>query len=224
MRMATEQQINDITNNNCVEEPIKDLTLRKYFHLIAGCILGACDKNGHITGPDGKLYWWNGERKTQDMRTLDPIYVARMWSDGRGLFTEHFNTNSDKTYGDWENIGPHSQNQWFHEDRLDDVNWFKQCVLGGIGRCGHPTELLTSGNFTPIYHEEADEWTLRFDMFSRNDYYTIKSYIFLRQFKVPAYIYGAQTYLTEKQINALKARGLLQNRDYNTGYYIEESR
>ena len=210
--------INDIIHNNFVENPIEFMTLRKYFEIVNGIILSACDKNGIVRDQFGNT--WYSEFKNQDQRNIDPIAIARSWMDGRGLFSEHFNGNdTNLQYGDWDNLGQHDQNQWYHEDRLDNPCWFKQCVRCGIGAGGHPTECLTVGNIVPVY-ETCECWTIRLGGYRSNDYYVLKAYLFLRKRHIPVYIYGAQKYLTNKQLNRLISEGYFKEKNYKTGYMI----
>lgn len=81
--------INDIVNNNFIENPIEYMTLRKYFDIIHGAILSACDQNGIVRDRFGET--WHTEFKKSDQRNIEPVEIARNWMDGRGLFTEHFN-------------------------------------------------------------------------------------------------------------------------------------
>lgn len=209
--------IQDIKSNNKVEKPIENMTLQVYFDMIKECMLGACDKNGVVIQLWGAN--WVSENRKKDIRNLPSIEVAKTWMDGRGLFTEHFNGqlyNTKKHYGNWENIGQHEQNQWYHEDRLNDPLWFKECV-SVIGHAGHPTECQGCGNFNPVEYEE-NKWYLDFDMFSRSDFYTLKGYLHFKEKNIPAFIYGAQNYLTPKQINKLIEEGYLKEKNYKTGY------
>ena len=218
LKEARKYIINDIIHDNFVENAIMNMTLNMYFYYIHGCILGACDPTtGCITSPYGP---WASSERNLDMRNLTPVAVAKLWTDGRGLFSEHFNSNTETHFGDWKNIGPHEQNQWYHEDRLDDPEWFKECV-SCIGHAGHPTELLTCGNFNPIYHSDG-AWTLEFGTFSRSDYYTLKGYLFLKKRGVPVYIYGAHTYLTPKQQKTLLSCGFLRYYDGYNGYKLSD--
>lgn len=221
LKEARKLIIKDIIYDNFVENPIEFMTLRKYFQVIKGVILSACDKDGVVRDRFGKT--WYGESKNEDQRNIDPIFTAKSWMDGRGLFTEHFNGNTDGTeYGDCPNLSQHDQNQWYHEDRLDNPSWFKQCVLQGIGAAGHPTECLTVGNITPSY-EKCECWTIRLGGAHSSDYYVLKAYLFLRKHNVPVYIYSAQRYLTNKQINRLVSNGYLLEKNYRTGYWVNDN-
>ena len=204
-------------HNNKVEKPIENMTLQIYFDMIKECMLGATDENGVVFYP-WKTNWVSKNRK-KDIRNLPSIEVAKTWMDGRGLFTEHFNGQlygNKQHYGNWENIDQHEQNQWYHKDRLDDPLWFKECV-SVIGHAGHPTECQGCGNFNPVEYEE-NKWYLDFDMFSRSDFYTLKGYLHFKEKNIPAFIYGAQNYLTPKQINKLIKEGYLKEKNYKTGY------
>ena len=210
--------IQDIKSNNKVDNPIENMTLQDYFDIIKECILGACDENGKV------IDLWNGNwvttRYNQDIRKVSSIEVAKMWMDGRGLFTEHFNSQlygNKKHYGSWPNINPHEENQWYHEDRLNDPLWFKECI-SVIGHAGHPTECQGCGNFNPVEYD-TDKWYMDFDTFSRSDFYTLKGYLYLKKKGIPAFIYGAQSYLTNKQKEQLKEEGYLKSKDYKTGYF-----
>lgn len=213
--------IADIRSNNKVEHPIMDMTLQDYFNVIKECMLGATDENGVVLHPWGDN--WGSKCRKQDIRLVPPIDVARLWMDGRGLFSEHFNggTYGDKktVYGNWEHLGQHDQNQWYHEERLTDINWFKQCIHGSIGAAGHPTENLGAGNIVPVEFA-PDKWYILFGTFHRGHYYTLKGYLRLKDRGIPAFIYAAHTYLTPKQQTQLQLDGYLMKPDYNTGYYV----
>ena len=209
--------IQDIKSNNKVEKPIENMTLQVYFDMIKECMLGAADENGVVFHPWGDN--WVSKRRKQDIRKVSSVEVARIWMDGRGLFYEHFNGQlygDKKHYGNWPNINSHEQNQWYHEDRLNDPLWFKECV-SVIGHAGHPTECQGCGNFNPVEYEE-NKWYLDFDMFSRSDFYTLKGYLHFKEKGIPAFIYSAQNYLTPKQINKLTEEGYLKQKNYKTGY------
>ena len=178
-------------------DKIHNMTLRMYFDIIKEAMLAVTDENGFVTGPDG--YPWKGDR-SKDIRQQSSIDVAREWMDGRGLFTEHFNGSrysSTKDYGNWENIGQHEQNQWYHEDRLDDTAWFKQCTQCSIGAGGHPCETI-GGSLYPVLLEN-DNWVLIYGIFARASYYMLKAYHHLRKQGIPVYIDGCEAYLTPKQ-------------------------
>lgn len=213
--------IADIRSNNKVEHPIMDMTLQDYFNVIKEIMLGATNSDGVVVDPWGDT--WYTEFKKKDIRIERPIDVAKAWMDGRGLFTEHFNggTYGDKktVYGNWEHLGQHDQNQWYHEERLTDINWFKQCIHGSIGAAGHPTENLGAGNIVPVEFA-PDKWYILFDTFHRGHYYTLKGYLRLKDRGIPAFIYAAHTYLTPSQQTMLQLDGFLANKDYNTGYYV----
>ena len=126
--------------------------------------------------------------------------------DGRGLFTKHFNGNkfkSQQDYGTWEDISDRDQNQWYHEDRLDDINWFKQCTQCSIGTAGHPCECIAAGSIYPVMYEE-DKWFIEFGMFSRSDYYALKAYLRLKKLEIPVFLDNAEMYLTNKQKNLIE--------------------
>lgn len=196
--------IKDIKSNNKVVKPIESMTLQMYFDIIKECMLSAIDKNGVVIHPYGDT--WSSKCRKQDIRKQSSIEVTRNWMDGRGLFTEHFNGNkykAQKDYGTWDNISDREQNQWYHEDRLNDTNWFKQCTQCSIGTAGHPCECLTVGSIYPVMYEE-DKWFIEFGMFSRSHYYTLKAYLRLKKLGIPAFIQGAKMYLTPKQIKQLQ--------------------
>ena len=203
LKEARKLIIQDIKSNNKVNNPICNMTLQDYFDMIKECMLGTCDENGFVVDPF--VCKWSGEAKNQDIRKQSSIKVARAWMDGRGLFTEHFNSQlwaNEKHQGNWNNIGQHDQNQWYHEDRLNDPAWFKECILV-IGHAGHPTEMVTCGNFNP-YEYESNKWCIRFGTFSRCSYYMLKGYLYMKKKGLPIFIDGASNYLTPKQKEALK--------------------
>lgn len=220
LKQARKLIIKDIVNENYVEFPIEYMTLRKYFEIIQGVVFSVCDQNGIVHNQFGKT--WYGDLNTQDQRNIELITLAKIWMDGRGLFTEHFNgMTADTKYGDWPNLGQHDQNQWYHEDRLDDPCWFKQCVLHGIGAAGHPIECLIVGNIYPVY-EKGECWTIRLNGHRTYPYDMFKAYLFLRRHHVPVYIYGAHVYLTPKQQKMLLRNGYLREHNYHTGYYLTD--
>lgn len=211
--------VRDVMFENYIEEPIVFMTLRKYFEMIKEAVLGCCDENGKVITWFG--YEWGKYGK--DIRELDPVEVARSWMDGRGLFTEHFNsqlTKDEHHYGNWPDIDQHEQNQWYHEDRLDDIEWFKECYHV-IGHAGHPTENILFGNFDPVYHGH-DCWTLSFGLFSRSDFYALSAYKYMKEKKLPAYIYAGHSYLTDKEKIKMWCNGYLQDHNFETGYFINE--
>lgn len=219
LALARKYIIEDIKSNNYIEKPIENMTLQVYFDMIKECMLGAADENGVVFHPWGDN--WVSKHRKQDIRKVSSIEVARIWMDGRGLFYEHFNSQlygNKKHYGNWSNINPHEQNQWYHEDRLNDPLWFKECI-SVIGHAGHPTECQGCGNFNPVEYD-TDKWYMDFDTFSRSDFYTLKGYLHFKKIGIPAFIYGAQVYLTPKQIEKLKSEGYLSPGliDYHTGY------
>ena len=75
--------------------------------------------------------------------------------------------------------------------------WFKECILV-IGHAGHPTEMITCGNFNPYEYEE-NKWCMRFGTFSRSSYYMLKGYLYMKKKDIPVFIDGAKEYLTKKQ-------------------------
>lgn len=207
----------DIRSNNKINNPIENMTLQDYFDIVKECMLGCTNENGVVVDQWGEP--WYSDFKKQDMREAPSIEVAKAWMDGRGLFTEHFNSNllkTEKHFGNWPNLDQHEENQWYHEDRLNDPLWFKECVAV-IGHGGHPTEMLSCGNFNPVEYEE-NKWYMSFGTFSRSDFYTLKGYKYLKEKGLPVFIYAAQTYLTPKQIKELKSEGYLLTKDYVTGY------
>jgi len=190
--------IRDIKSNDKVDNPIYNMTLQDYFDMIKECVLGSCDENGIVVDP--YVGNWYGKDKKQDVRKQSSIEVAKAWMDGRGLFTEHFNSSlwkDEKHQGHWDNIDQHDQNQWYHKDRLNDPLWFKECILV-IGHAGHPTEMVTCGNFNPYEYEE-NKWCMRFGTFSRSSYYMLKGYLYMKKKGIPVFIDGAKEYLTKKQ-------------------------
>lgn len=210
--------IQDIKSNNYVENPIENMTLQDYFDIIKECMLAFIDENGVVHDMFGET--WNSEIRKQDIRKLKSKDVSEIWQDGRGLFSIHGNINNyDIKYGEWSDIGKFEDNQWYHEDRLNDKWWFKQCIDGGIGSCGHPTENLMISNINPVEYEK-NKWCISFGTFSRSDFGVLKAYLHLKNKKIPAFIYGAQNYLTPKQINKLVEEGFLKEKDYTTGYWI----
>lgn len=201
--------IKDIKSNNKVDKPIENMTLQVYFDMIKECVLGSCDENGIVIDPYAGN--WYGEAKKQDVRKQSSIEVAKAWMDGRGLFTEHFNSslwNDEKHQGNWDNIDQHDQNQWYHEDRLNDPLWFKECILV-IGHAGHPTEMVTCGNFNP-YEYEPNKWCMRFGTFSRSSYYALKGYLYMKEKGLPVFLDNSKMYLTKKQLNKLKFNGYIK--------------
>ena len=165
LKEARKLIIQDIRSNNKVVQPIENMTLQMYFDIIKESMLGATDENGVVVDPWGNTWW--SENKKIDIRNVPSIEVAKSWMDGRGLFTEHFNGNKYKAqqdYGAWDNISDRDNNQWYHEDRLNDTNWFKQCTQCSIGAGGHPCECLGAGSIYPIMYEE-DKWFIEFGMF-----------------------------------------------------------
>lgn len=199
LKEARKLIIQDITSNEKVDNPICNMTLQDYFDLIKECMLSICNENGLVVDPFNIK--WYSESRNQDIRKQSSIEVAKAWMDGRGLFTEHFNTSIcglfDHHYGTWNSIGPHEQNQWYHEDRLYDPLWFKECVMC-IGHAGHPTEMTTCGNFNPVEYE-PNKWCIRFGTFSRSSYYMLKGYLYMKKKGLPVFIDGAKEYLTIKQ-------------------------
>lgn len=201
--------IKDIKSNNKVDKPIENMTLQIYFDMIKECVLGSCDENGIVIDPYAGN--WYGEAKKQDVRKQPAIEVAKAWMDGRGLFTEHFNSSlwkDEKHQGNWDNIDQHDQNQWYHEDRLNDPLWFKECILV-IGHAGHPTEMVTCGNFNPYEYEE-NKWCMRFGTFSRSSYYALKGYLYMKEKGLPVFLDSSEMYLTKKQLNKLKFNGYIK--------------
>ena len=201
--------IKDIKSNNKVDKPIENMTLQVYFDMIKECVLGSCDENGIVIDPYAGN--WYGEAKKQDVRKQPAIEVAKAWMDGRGLFTEHFNSSlwkDEKHQGNWDNIDQHDQNQWYHEDRLNDPLWFKECILV-IGHAGHPTEMVTCGNFNPYEYEE-NKWCMRFGTFSRSSYYALKGYLYMKEKGLPVFLDSSEMYLTKKQLNKLKFNGYIK--------------
>lgn len=203
LKEARKLIIQDIKSNNKVDNPICNMTLQDYFDLIKECMLSICNENGFVVDPfDIK---WYSESRNQDIRKQSSVEVAKAWMDGRGLFTEHFNSQlwaDEKHQGNWDNIGQHDQNQWYHEDRLNDPLWFRECVQV-IGHAGHPTEMTTCGNFNPVEYE-PNKWCMRFGTFSRCSYYMLKGYLHLKKKGIPVFIDGAQGYLTLKQKEKVK--------------------
>lgn len=194
--------IKDIKSNNKVDNPIENMTLQIYFDMIKECMLGVTDENGVVRNSWGETFL--SENRKRDIRLLSSIEVAKMFMDGRGLFSDHFNSNLTQGkhhYGTWDNIDFNSQNKWYHEDRLNDVEWFKECVLC-IGHAGHPTECLCCGNFNPFMYED-NKWCLIFGTFSRVDYYTLKSYYYMKNNNLPVFIYKPEQYLTNSQLKKL---------------------
>lgn len=190
--------IRDIKSNDAVANPIYNMTLQDYFNIIKEFMLGLCDENGYII--DLYNFGYISSKYKKDLRLCSSEEIARDWMDGRGLFTEHFNSqlySDEKHQGYWDNIGPHDQNQWYHKDRLNDPAWFKECILV-IGHGGHPTETIKAGNFNPYEYEE-NKWCMRFGIFSRSDYYMLKGYLHLKKKGIPVFIDGAKEYLTPKQ-------------------------
>ena len=129
LKEARKLIIQDIKSNNKVVKPIENMTLQMYFDIIKECMLGTTDENGVVVDPWGNT--WYSEFKKQNIRQQPSIDVAKAWMDGRGLFTKHFNGNkykAQKDYGIWDNISDHDQNQWYHEDRLNDINWYTKSI------------------------------------------------------------------------------------------------
>ena len=222
LRLVRKFIMEDIRSNNKITNPIQNMTLQIYFDMIKECMLGAADENGVVFHPWGDN--WVSKCRKQDIRKVSSVEVARIWMDGRGLFTEHFNSQlygNKKHYGNWPNINAHEQNQWYHEDRLNDPLWFKECV-SVIGHAGHPTECQGCGNFNPVEYE-TDKWYLDFDTFSRSNFYTLKGYLHFKKIGIPAFIYGAQVYLTNKQKEELKKEGYLGSIYTSTGYYERDT-
>lgn len=198
--------IKDIKSNNKVDKPIENMTLQVYFDMIKECMLGATNENGIVVDPYGSS-WYSEDRKT-DVRKLSSIQVAKAWMDGRGLFTEHFNGQlygNKKHYGNWENIDQFEQNQWYHEDRLNDPLWFKECI-SVIGHAGHPTECCGCGNFDPCEYED-NKWCLIFGTFSRSSYYALKGYLYMKEKGFPVFLDNSKMYLTKRQLEKLKSEG-----------------
>lgn len=209
LKEARKLIIQDIKSNNKVDNPICNMTLQDYFDIIKECVLGSCDENGIITDP--YTGHWYSETKQKDMRKLSSIEVAKAWMDGRGLFDEHFNSQlwgDEEHQGNWDNIGQHEQNKWYHEDRLNDPLWFRECIFV-IGHAGHPTEMVTCGNFNP-YEYEPNKWCMRFGTFSRSSYYMLKGYLYMKKKGLPVFIDGAKEYLTIKQKEKLKLGGYIK--------------
>ena len=198
LKEARKLIIQDITSNEKVDNPICNMTLQIYFDMIKECMLGTCDECGFVDDPF--YIKWCGEAKNKNIKRQSSLEVAQAWMDDRGLFTEHFNSQlwaDEKHQGDWDNIGQHEQNQWYHEDRLNDPLWFRECVQV-IGHCGHPTEMVTCGNFDPVEYE-PNKWCIRFGTFSRSSYYMLKGYLHMKKKGLPVFIDGAKEYLTIKQ-------------------------
>lgn len=201
--------IKDIESNYEIKNPIQNMTLNIYFDLIKECILSVINEQGLVLSPYDDLLW--STFKTKDVRLQSSLEVAKDWMDGRGLFTEHFNGNllkNEQHFGTWDNIDRNNQNQWYHEDRLDDIEWFKECALRHIGAAGHPTEMLTCGNFNPYMYED-NKWYLMFGSFSRNNFYMIKAYLYLKKKDIPIFIYKGEQYLTKTQLNKLLCKKII---------------
>lgn len=212
--------IQDIKSNNEVVNPIYNMTLQDYFDIIKECMKAFIDENGVVKDMFDKT--WYSEAKKQDIRNMSAIEVAKAWMDGRGLFSEHCNGQlmiNETHYGNWSDIAWTEHNQWYHEDRLNNPLWFKECV-SVIGHGGHPTENMMISNVNP--HEyETDKWYISFGSFSRSHFGTLKAYLYLRKnTKIPAFIYSGQYYLTQTQIEKLKFEGYLITKDYQTGYMV----
>ena len=190
--------IKDIKSNYDTEHPIENMTLNIYFDMIKEAILGCVDKNGVVTDQWGGI--WNSYIRKQDIRKMTSEEVARAWMDGRGLFSEHANSQlqfDQKHVSWWPNIGFHENNQWYHKDRLDSPSWFKECVFC-IGHGGHPTECLLCGGFSPVEYEK-DKWQIWIGTFRPCDYYVLKMYIHMKNKNLPVFIYNGIKYLTGKQ-------------------------
>lgn len=210
--------IEDIHSNNKVSNPIQNMNLQTYFDIIKECMLAFIDEDGVVRDAFGKS--WGSSRRIVDIRKLPSKDIAEAWMDGRGLFTKHYNNPLSKNYGDWPDITSNTQNQWYHEDRLNDLLWFKQCTQCGIGACGHPCENIMISNIYPVMFEE-DKWYIEFGT-RASDYGVLKAYLRLKEIKVPCFIWGAQRYLTNKQIGSLVEEGYLIKKDYHTGYYLDK--
>lgn len=213
LRQARKFIIEDIRSNNKVSNPIQNMTLQTYFDIIKECMLAFVDENGIVRDMFGKS--WESSRRATDIRELPSKDVAEFWMDGRGLFTKHFNNSSSKNYGDWPDITRNAQNQWYHEDRLNDSRWFKQCTQCGIGSGGHPCENIMISNIYPVMFDE-DKWYIEFGSRASN-YGVLKAYLRLKEIKIPAFIWGTQRYLTQKQIDSLVNEGYLVKIDYLIG-------
>lgn len=202
LKTARKFIIQDLKSGYKVTNPIMNMTLRMYLDVIKECMLGATNDKGQVIDQFGDT--WFSEKRKMDIRNMSSVEIAKDWMDGRGLFSEHFNGNNcgNVKFGDWENIADHEQNKWYHENRLDDPLWFKQCTQGSIGAGGHPCECLGAGSIYPIMHEE-NKWHIKFGVFSRSHFYTLKAYLHLKNKNIPVFIQSPTEYLTKKQSEQL---------------------
>lgn len=213
--------IQDIKSNNKVDNPICNMTLQDYFDIIKEFMLALCNENGKVID----IYSWDksylSSKYDKDLRIMPSKDIAEEWMDGRGLFSVHGNSQmrvDENHFGNWPDIDWRDNNQWYHEDRLNDPLWFKECVHF-IGHGGHPTETLKAGNLNP-YEYEKDKWCVKFGTFSRGHWACLKGYLYMKNKGIPVFIDAAQQYLTSKQIEKLKSEGFLIKQNYDTEYYV----
>ena len=210
--------IQDIKSDNKITQPITNMTLQDYFRIIMYCMFALTDKKGVVRDQFGET--WYSDKRKKDIRKLSSKEIAELWMDGRGLFTKHCNGNNHGVkYGDWSDIGKWDHNQWYHEDRVNDPAWFKQCTQGSIGAGGHPCENIMISNIYPVMYEE-DKWFIEFGS-RASDYGVLKAYLYLKRISdLPVFIYGAQRYLTKKQCQKLIDEGYISKGYKRSGYYI----
>lgn len=186
-----------------VPNKIKNMTLKIYLDAVKDMMLAYINENGQVLNWNGEIF---SKYRIGDIRAQSTEQVARDWMDGRGLFTPHCNgqhfDRNFKNFGDWPDLDWRDENLWFHEDRLDDPAWFKQCVLGSIGCGGHPCETI-AGSLYPCWCDN-DEWVLIFGPFARCSYYMLKGYHNMKKQGWPVFILGAEEYLTPKQRESLE--------------------
>lgn len=188
--------IKDLKNNNSLDNYIEDLNLQTYLYINKEIILANIDYT------NGKLLLDITSNKYQyDLRCLNTLEICKKLMDGRGLFTEHFNGNNrDKIIlGDWDKIDSNSLNYWYHEDRIYDPLWFKQCVCGGIGAGGHPTENIC-GNVYPVNIENSNKWYILLSEVHSCTLYKLNAYLRLKQLNIPVLLANSEKYLTDTQI------------------------
>ena len=199
--------IEDLGNNNLPSFFIKNMTLNEYLDICKEVVLASINPNtGKLYNPTftgEEISYYEHSIYSKDLRTIDRDKLLFSFMDGRGLFTEHCNNNNKNIkLGNWDNIDSLSMNKWYHEDRLDDPLWFKQCVFFGIGACGHPTESFC-GHIYPVNIENTDNWYILLSDVRSVDSYKLMAYFHLKNIKIPVILQDSIKYLTPKEQKSL---------------------
>ena len=163
-----------------IPQPIHNLTLNGYFHIVKEAILALCDEKGCLHSI------WNPDETPTNIIDMTDLDVAKRFMDGRSLFHSSYGDPcgilADIDHNDpiqfkwWKLQANYGGHPW--ENRMCEIHPFPI-----IKHEYNQTEFLTRQENRSQYY--TDDWLLYIPTYHRNDTYALRSFLHLRRKNIP---------------------------------------